>query len=476
MRLSIEKLVYGGDGLARYHGKAVFLPFVLEGEQVEAEIIEEKPGYARARAQQVVAPSSQRISPGCPYFGACGGCQYQHATYRHQLELKEKILRESLRRIAKLEWSKEIHVHPSPEWNYRNRTRLHVLHPSALDEGALPPHHIQNGDALGAPAFHPSAPKSGALGAPALGTPVRSSPAFALAYYRFSSHQLLAVEECPISSPLINRAIATVWELGRAGNFTATIVEIEFFAQPDDSQLLVQIYCDQRKLDSDQADRLAQALSDALPELLGVVFFEQRAAKTFAADFDAGRQLGVAGEDALLYRTRSRDYRVTAGSFFQTNRFLTDELLEIVTRGRAGRLALDLYAGVGFFAAALARSFERVVAVEASPLSFADLEHNAARNVKAVRATTERYLERNSKLRPDMVAVDPPRSGLGEKVARRLAKLSPSRITYVSCDPATLCRDLRVLIESGLQVEEIHLVDLFPQTFHIESVVQLAPG
>jgi len=430
LRLSIEKLVYGGDGLARYHGKAAFLPFVLEGEQVEAEIIEEKPDYARAHAQQVVAASSRRISPGCPYFGACGGCQYQHANYRHQLEIKEKILRESLRRIAKLEWSKEIHVHPSAEWNYRNRARLRV----------------------------------------------RSAPVFALGYYRFSSHELLAVEECPISSPLINRAIAAVWRLGRAGNLPAIIVEIEFFGQPDDSQLLVQIYCDQRKLDSDQADRLAQALSDTLPELRGVVFFEQRAAKTFAAGFDAGRQLGVAGEDALLYRTRSRDYRVSAGSFFQTNRFLADELLKIVARGRAGRLALDLYAGVGFFTAALARSFERVVAVEASPLSFADLEHNAARNVKAVRATAEHYLKRNSELRPDMVAVDPPRAGLGEKTARRLAKLSPSRITYVSCDPATLCRDLRVLIESGLQVEEIHLVDLFPQTFHIESVVQLAQG
>ena len=141
--------------------------------------------------------------------------------------------------------------------------------------------------------------------------------------------------------------------------------------------------------------------------------------------------------------------------------------------GAAGT-ALDLYAGVGLFSSVLNREFERVIAVESSPTSHADLLYNSPANVKAVRATTEHYLENVAgKLRPELVMVDPPRSGLGERVVKGLVKLAAPRITYVSCDPATLSRDLFRLLQSGYRVEEAHLVDLFPQTYHLESVFHL---
>jgi 23S rRNA (uracil1939-C5)-methyltransferase len=161
LQLSIEKLVYGGDGLARLpadeqgRGKAVFLPFVLEGEKVEAALLEEKPGFARARAEQILERSARRVEPPCPYFQRCGGCHYQYADYRHQLEIKAAILKENLRRIAKVDLDTELIVHASPEWNYRNRTRLKI----------------------------------------------QTQPQFALGYYRHASHELLPVEQCPISSP-----------------------------------------------------------------------------------------------------------------------------------------------------------------------------------------------------------------------------------------------------------------------------------
>ena len=155
----------------RERGKAVFVPFVLAGEKIEAAITEEKPGFARAQLRSIVEPSPHRIVPRCPYFARCGGCHYQHAGYEHQLEIKKEILRENLRRIAKLDLQCEIQVHPSPPWNYRNRSRFQV----------------------------------------------RSRPAFALGYFKFASHELLPVEECPISSPLINRGIAVLWQAGRAG-------------------------------------------------------------------------------------------------------------------------------------------------------------------------------------------------------------------------------------------------------------------
>ncbi|MGB7864612.1 MAG: TRAM domain-containing protein, partial [Candidatus Sulfotelmatobacter sp.] len=160
MLLNIEKLIYGGDGLARLpadhrgRGKAVFVPFVLAGEKIEAALTEEKSGFARAHAEAITEPSPHRVPPPCPHFARCGGCHYQQATYPHQLEIKQEILRENLRRIARLELPCEIQVHPSPPWNYRNRSRLQV----------------------------------------------RARPDFAAGYFRFASHELLPVEECPISS------------------------------------------------------------------------------------------------------------------------------------------------------------------------------------------------------------------------------------------------------------------------------------
>ncbi|MGH9580315.1 MAG: class I SAM-dependent RNA methyltransferase, partial [Terriglobales bacterium] len=176
----------------------------------------------------------------------------------------------------------------------------------------------------------------------------------------------------------------------------------------------------------------------------------------------------------FFYATAGARFRVSPGAFFQANRFLLDELVQSVAAGRVGSLALDLYSGVGLFAAALARSFKKVIAVESSRQSFSDLEHNSPVNVQPVRATAAEFLEKRAKkLSPGLVVVDPPREGLGDKVTRALAVLAAPRLTCVSCDPATLSRDLRGLLESGYRVEEVHLVDLFPQTFHFESMIQL---
>ncbi len=441
MRLNIEKLVYGGDGLARLPaddrgpGKAVFLSFVLPGEAVEATLREDKPGFARAQLDGILTASPRRVDPRCPYFLRCGGCHYQHTDYEHQLEIKTAIVKENLRRMARLELDTGLQVHPSPPWNYRNRSRFKV----------------------------------------------QTAPEFALGYYKFNSHELLAVEECPISSPLINGALAAMWQLGRAGSVPPGVQEIEFFANSDDTELLAEVYC----LPETAAEAFTSDLKLALAEVSGVVLFAARSAK--AEGQGEPKLLGGSGD--LTYSTRLASYRVSAGAFFQVNRHLADELVDIVTGQRGGGrgrppdsrrdagatgTALDLYAGVGLFSSVLNREFERVIAVESSPTSHADLLYNSPANVKAVRATTEQYLENVAgKLRPELVVVDPPRSGLGERVIKGLVKLSAPRITYVSCDPATLSRDLARLLQSGYKVEEAHLVDLFPQTYHLESVFHL---
>jgi 23S rRNA (uracil1939-C5)-methyltransferase len=427
--LTIEKLVYGGDGLARLPAderarrKTVFVPFVLEGEQIEAALMQQKSEFARARVRRVLRPSQARVEPRCPYFLRCGGCHYQHATYEHQLEIKVAILKESLARIAKLQLATELQVHPSPPWNYRNRTRLRVH------------------------------------GAP-----------FALGYYRFGSHSLLPVEECPISSPLINRAIAAIWELGRVGKVPEAISEIEFFANREDTQLLLHLYLSGSVGQADLLQGFCAPLVQALPEISSLV--RSPAEPVPHAPRAEAPPLLIHGACGLTYRGTYGDYRVSAGAFFQVNRYLTDELVNIVTETCGGGTALDLYAGVGLFAVPLARSFERVVAVESSQTSHSDLRYNSPGNVRAVRATTEQHLQSFSDP-PDLVVVDPPRGGLGEAVAQALGRLQAPRLTYVSCDPATLARDLRVLTAAGYAIEQAHLVDLFPQTFHLESVLQL---
>ena len=215
----------------------------------------------------------------------------------------------------------------------------------------------------------------------------------------------------------------------------------------------------------------AEEFRAALPEITGVVAFRE----PNPGDRKARAQevLVTVGADNLTYQTRRWAYRVSAGSFFQTNRHLTDKLLEIVTARQSGQLALDLYAGAGLFSTALACDFRHMVCVEMSQTSSADLAYNRSANGEVVQATAEQYLARPVPNKPDLIVVDPPRSGLGERVARLLATLAAPRIVYVSCDPATLARDLVILLAAGYRAEQVHLVDLFPQTYHLESVVHL---
>ncbi len=227
MNLTVEKLVYGGDGLARLpEGKTVFLPFVLPAEEVSATIVQEKSSFSRATVDQVLKPSPYRVQPPCPYFGSCGGCHYQHSGYAAQLENKRSILKETLLRNGKLEWKGEIVTHSGEPWNYRNRSRLKV----------------------------------------------RGGAEFALGYHRLGSHDLLPVKECPISSKLINRVIQLVWELGEAGKVPAAITEMEFFADHADAKMLVEVYFTPG---SAEMHDFAAALQSKAPEIKGIAFFAQ---------------------------------------------------------------------------------------------------------------------------------------------------------------------------------------------------------
>jgi 23S rRNA (uracil1939-C5)-methyltransferase len=422
VNLTIEKLVYGGDGLARLpEGKTVFLPFVLPGEEVSAAIVQEKSSFARATLDQVIKPSPYRIQPQCPYFSACGGCHYQHAGYTAQLENKRAILKETLLRNGKLEWKGEIITHSGEPWGYRNRSRLKV----------------------------------------------RGGAVFAIGYHKMGSHDLLPVKQCPISSPAINRVLTHIWEMGEGGKVPAGISEIEFFADHADAKMVLEIYIAQ---DAPEMREFAAALQAKAPEVKGIAFFTENTSP------DSLRELPkyTVGDATLAYLVGEKSFRVSAGSFFQVNRYLVRELVQTVVGDFHGKIALDLYAGVGLFASHLSKRFDQVFAVESAPASAADLQANAVKNMVPVLSPAEGFLPRCINMQPELVVVDPPRAGLGAKTTQLLAALRVKRIVYVSCDPATLARDIRLFLETGYHVEEVHMVDLFPQTFHIESVVRLA--
>lgn len=424
MKLSIEKAIYGGLGLARIDGKTVFVPRALPGEEVEAHITEEKRSFANAEIDTVLSVSPARVAPECPYFERCGGCHYQHCSYSEQLQLKREVLAETLRRSGVKEFP-EIEVLAGEPWRYRNRVRLLV----------------------------------------------QAGKDTTLAYRGWKSHQAVSVNVCPVAAPVLERAIQQVQSIADELNLASWAKELEFFCNDSEEQVLLCVTTT-GKLQKGQLRALHEAVENGLPALLGSAAFA--GGKEGEPDL-RGPLMERYGQSALRYSAGGRSYQVTAGAFFQVNRFLVDALVRLVTGGRKGTLAWDLYAGVGLFAQALSESYDKVVAVEVAPISSKDLAKNLPPQQAFVKLSTLDFLRQSKSVaqRPDLIVVDPPRAGLGKDVTALLTKVHGQELVYVSCDPATFGRDLSVLIAGGYRFKSLHLVDLFPQTFHLESVAQL---
>jgi 23S rRNA (uracil1939-C5)-methyltransferase len=411
MKLRIEKAIYGGDGLARDSGKAIFVPGTLPGELVEARVAADRRSFATSELDVVLEPSSQRVTPGCEYAPRCGGCQYQHAAPAFQLQMKLDILKETLAR-AHVPVPGEIATLSGSPWGYRNRIRLHVM-----------------GAGLG--------------------------------YRRRGSHNLLPVTHCPIAAPLLEQAIACVSNMEGLGSLCD---EVEFFTNGEQDQLLVSLWCGPRQRPNERAlETFAEHLQVKLPVLTGVGLFSRQSSTMMHW-----------GQRSLTYTVSGIPYRVSLGSFFQVNRFLIPLLVELVVKDRSGRLVWDLYSGAGLFARAL--SFEKVTAVESDGFSADDLNNNLEKGLhRVVRSSTLDFLRshRTTQAKPELILVDPPRAGLGKEISTLLGGVAAANIIYVSCDPATLARDLQTLLPSGYSLQTMTLVDLFPQTFHLETVTFL---
>jgi len=417
--VQIEKPIYGGSFLAREAGKAIFVPFTLPGEEARIRIVDDKGkrGYATAMLEEITSAAPERIAPTCAHFGSCGGCNYQHVDYAAQLRYKQAILRETFERSG-ITLPEQIDVLAAGPWGYRNRIRL------ALDAQGRP------------------------------------------GYRAHASHAIVPIEACPIAAPLLVKAALTIAKHLRTLQPKPRINEIILFTNSDETELLVGILIQAPARMN--LEPFAIKLREEIPALIGA---------ELAVEGRGPNPSVIAkwGAQSLTYQTAGLDYRVDHGAFFQVNRFLLDRLVERVVANQSGAIAWDLFAGVGLFSRQLVSIFQHVFSVETASSAIKALEANlAGTSGEAIRATTLDFLHgRHARQRPDLVIVDPPRAGLGAEVTAALAQVAAPSLIYVSCDPTTLARDLRTLLASGYAIESAALADLFPQTFHLESIIHL---
>jgi 23S rRNA (uracil1939-C5)-methyltransferase len=368
MRLKIEKLIYGGSGLARTDEGVVFVPRTAAGDVIEAVIVEKKKDYSVARITEILDPSPDRQEPMC----IAGCCHWQHIRYDRQVEYKEAIIRESVQRLAYLEWNNPIERIIGPDKNYRQRATFHVV------EGRL-------------------------------------------GFMQENTNTVVPIQKCESLVPELN----------------------EFIRSTDPG-----------------GAREIHAIS--APEVAATFVFENGNVK----------RLG----HATIHVDDLR-YKVNPETFFQANRFLLSPFIHEVLHqaGASPMNILELYSGVGFFSIPLSRISQELIGIEANRSAVrqaqANAQFNGRRNVRFFEGHVDATLKRGAFLKPDVVVLNPPRSGCGVRTAEQIAGFKPHRIVYVSCNPTTFAREAKVFVERGYQISRITFVDQFPNTYHIEMVV-----
>jgi 23S rRNA (uracil1939-C5)-methyltransferase len=443
--LHIDRALYSGNGLAHTErGATVLVPFTLPGETVEAS----NPNASNeAQLFCVLTPSPERVPAACPHFGTCGGCHYQMANYPEQLSLKQSIFADLLKN-AGIEAAPEPLIHSAEPWGYRNRIRLRVART------------VGHGDETD------------------------SAGSLRLGYNRHATTDFLPITTCLIAAPVLwstaKSLLAAAAEDRDAAYWLNATSEVELFCDHTMKRIQLTFFCAPRtKPLFGSLDRMAIALQAYAPQ--GVLITATAAAAFDIRTGPTGRLIAEAGAPGLNYRVLDETYWITRGGFFQTNRFLLETLVQLVCNDedepRAGRLAWDLFAGVGLFSRVLSRSFAQITAVEANPTAVADLRAalTKAGSISTVHESTTLDFLRRAILdrdRPELIVLDPPRAGVGLEACELLNRIAADTLVYVSCDPTTLARDLNTL-QHCYQIRALHLVDLFPQTFHLETVAIL---
>lgn len=432
-----------GEGVARYRGFTVFVDGAIPGDEVLAQIIQVKQHYARARTLEIIRPAPHRVPPRCPVFGRCGGCQLQHMAYAEQLRWKTRLVGDALARIGRLS---DVVVHDT----------LGAAHPWHYRTKALFP--------VGA------APGGGGV---------------VVGLYARGTHRIVEVADCPVQHPVNNEILVAARELiGRYryapyDETTGTGLVRHLLARTGAAtgQAMAGVVVNGRSLP--RGREFARDLMRRLPALRSVVLN----INTRRTNVILGEETRVLGGGATIEdRLGDFVFRVSARSFFQVNpaQALVLYRQAVAYAGLTGEeTVLDAYSGTGTIALFLAHGAAKVTGIEEVPEAVADARRNAARNgianVEFLPGRVEELFKgpRARSLRPDVVVLDPPRAGVPAATLEAIARLGPRRVVYVSCNPATLARDLSILHEHGYRTLQVQPVDMFPQTTHVEAVAQV---
>jgi len=444
-KLEFTGIAFGGEAIARHEGKAIFVPFAMPGDVAEVEIVEDRGRFARGRIAQLITPAAERVIPRCKHFGICGGCHWQHIPYALQLRYKSQIVREQLARIGGV---REPLVYPAigadDPWHYRNHVQFHLS-------------------------------REGRLG-----------------FMATKTNSVVPIEECHIMEPLVE-ALWRELELD-----VPDLVEVALRASIHTGERLAAL-----RLDGDDA-----------PEA------EIDLAVNCVVQLADGSEVVLAGDDHFHETLAGLSFQVSADSFFQVNTRQAERLLQLVLQyvqsgplpavgadaesapvpspadtgtlpepfpveagvrpaapsdSRPLPVILDAYCGVGTFALALAPLARRIIGIEGAPSAVRDARVNARAfsNVEIVEGAVEAVLPGIEEAL-DIAVLDPPREGCGTAVLDALSSRRVPRIVYVSCDPSTLARDVKRLTAAGYELVAAQPIDLFPQTFHVETVALLS--
>lgn len=428
IELIIEKIAYGGWGMGRVAGKVIFVPYTIPGERVIAEIGREKKDYAEAFLREIKEVSPLRRRPFCNLFGRCGGCHYQHMAYEEQLRIKEQMFKEFLAPLLTEDSPCKIYsFFPSPEERgYRLRAQL---------KGA------------------------------------RKAGKQVLGFYERKSHQIVEIKECPLLHPLANLILQGVRDCLEKDK-GLIIKNLEVQVSPEEGQGIVSL---QGEGEDNSFEMFISRLSGHLPQLKGLIV--------------KGEKNYTRGETTLKYQwpgapgMKNILGQASYDSFMQVNVKVNRELIKMVLdwAGLEGKeRVLDLFCGIGNFTLPLGQIAQEVWGIDANASAIAMARHNALnnglKNCHFILGSAEEELVKLKKKKEgiNVVVLDPPRAGAGKKLLKLVVELQPKKIIYVSCEPPTLVRDLKLLHSWGFELQKIQALDMFPQTYHFEVIASLS--
>ncbi|WP_173917412.1 23S rRNA (uracil(1939)-C(5))-methyltransferase RlmD [Halobacillus sp. Marseille-Q1614] len=442
IELKFEDLTHEGNGVGKVDGYPLFVPYGLPGERAEVKVVKVKKNFGFGKLMDVIEASGERVEPPCDVYYQCGGCQLQHMSYEMQLEMKQDQVKNALKKIAHLE---DVPVHEAigmtDPWRYRNKVQIPV---GEKEDGQL-----------------------------------------MTGFYQKRSHNIIDMDTCLIQDEMNDRMVEAVRRIATDLGITAydeenhrgVLRHIMVRTGQATKDIMIVLVTKTKKLPHKEA--LIDKIREAYPNVKSIVH-NVNSAKT---NVILGKETHVIYGDEYIYDTIGDiKFMISPKSFYQVNPSQTKKLYDQALKYadlRGGETVIDAYCGIGTISLFLSQKAKKVYGVEIVPEAVTDAKKNARLNkmdnAEFFVGEAEKLMPwwRNQGLKPDVIVVDPPRKGCEEDLLHAMADMEPERIVYVSCNPSTLARDLKILEDRGYATKEVQPVDMFPQTSHVECVAWL---